>query len=220
MYRTLILLSCLLFAACASSHISIDEITIRDSSLFNKFNGQEIQISTIDSVLVHYSYPSRQIVRKSILENRSIENYNFKGDSLIIDEPFFKSSIPISSIRDIVFKGIIQDELGFISEKEIHMFSQSELSTGGGALLGATVGGLVGFLTGTFIGSFSSLEFNLWGGGTKSDNKKINSSSIKGGVVGAVIGVVMGAYIFSNKEPTFEETINRIRESRLKLKTD
>jgi hypothetical protein len=60
----------------------------------------------------------------------------------------------------------------------------------------------------------------LFGGGTSSDNKKINSSSIKGGVVGAVAGVAMGAYIFSKKESALEEIISKIKEARSKLITE
>lgn len=212
--RTKLFLSiflCLVLIACSTQEIILPDLVVTNPVQFTKFNKERIAISTEDSISVkiinHRNLITYNRYRK--LKHHEITNYVFAKDSLLIDDPYFKARLKIGMISQIKFKGLWDNEAGFISEKEINNNRPLDYRKPFGFILGGILGLIgipiaIGALASTFGGVGN--EYTGW--------------AIVGisGITGCILGAIKGADLLEEEAPSIDPIVENIRVLRMQKK--
>lgn len=206
----LLVLIIIIFSACSAEKIVVDEMTITDPDQFIKFKNEKINVSTKDVVTVRQTNPitNNTYHSQKILKDQLIKNYNFSSDSLFINDPYFHSALGIKTISAVKFKGIWDNDLGFVSEDVLN----KHLTVNGSSLLGGILGAAVGSVIGFYLGGIAGLGItNSW------DTAGVTAIIL--GTSGLIGGGYLGSEIFSSEPLNMNDVIKKIKEEQ-KIKNE
>jgi hypothetical protein len=111
---------------------------------FRQLQDTPINLTTSEEVNIELINIAEKRFHKLRFIELPIKNYEIKNDTLKILGSNIKSAIPFSKIESIFTRGVIDEEIGFVSEKELNKYigsSNSFLATTSGVILGLFVGG-------------------------------------------------------------------------------
>lgn len=204
------LLSLAMLAGCSGPRVVIDEMVITEPDKYTLLRDEPISVSTKDSVTTKTlnQVTMQTIVKRKLLNDRSVSNYKFNSDSLFVNDPYFQSAFGLSVISDIKFRGIWDSEFGFISENQLNTMLP-ELD--GGRIVGGLLGGVLGF----FLGGGLATSFYKPTSFEESLKMIFGGWSIVyliGGTVGAGIGMYAGSNLAKQPTPDLDVVIERYKK--------
>jgi hypothetical protein len=133
------------------------DITMTAPEQFKQLKDNPIIITTKEEVDIQLSNKSTNSKGKLLLNELPVTNYKINADSIIIEMINFMASIPFSKIEKIECRGVIDNDIGFVAEKELLMYmdeSNSFLATTSGVILGLLTGGASALLISKAIHSY------------------------------------------------------------------
>ena len=176
------------------------------SENYQQLSNQPISVSTRNSISVVQKTGAQKPTSKKRWKNVLLNKYSFSDDTLSFEVGSYKGSIPISAIETIEFLGVVDPEIGPVSEEDLAKYRASSRSAM--TILFGTLGLIGGFYAGGAITNAVS--------GDRDDLDSTVTGALFGSVAGAVGGGILifslrsAAHLVLGHRQRFHESITNV----------
>lgn len=200
MKRFFLSLLCFIITFCVGCSASRKHLV--PSENYHQLSDKPISVSTRDSISMVQKTEAQKPASKTRWKNILLNKYSFSDDTLYFDVRSYKGSIPVSEINTIEFLGVIDQEIGPVSEDSLSKYRGSSRTAT--AILFGTIGLIGGFYAG---GAITDAVF------AEGDDL---ASVVTGAFIGSIFGVVGGGILGYNLglDRDNKTAIKRIKQNR------